>query len=122
MSQEPMIVAGGGRACWSGGEVSVGCVARGRVVCQAAEVRYFWRTQTCLAATKLALHSFWHATDRQALGKITGEGVFLEALERNPGQYLPDVTHEQLSTDVVKVRSLGEEGAEEAGTERVRRG
>ncbi|PNW81648.1 hypothetical protein CHLRE_06g254400v5 [Chlamydomonas reinhardtii] len=43
------------------------------------------------------------SADRQALGKITGEGVFLEALERNPGQYLPDVTHEQLSTDVVKV-------------------
>jgi fumarate hydratase class I len=30
------------------------------------------------------------SADRQALGKITAEGVFLEALETNPAQYLPD--------------------------------
>ncbi|KXZ55306.1 hypothetical protein GPECTOR_3g440 [Gonium pectorale] len=43
------------------------------------------------------------SADRQALGKITSEGVFLEALERNPGQYLPDVTEDKLSSEVVKV-------------------
>lgn len=43
-------------------------------------------------------------TDRQAVAKITGEGVFLEALERNPGKFLPDVTEEKLGADVVKVR------------------
>jgi fumarate hydratase class I len=30
------------------------------------------------------------SADRQALGKITAEGVFLEALETDPAQYLPD--------------------------------
>ena len=31
------------------------------------------------------------SADRQALGKITREGVFLEELERNPAKYLPEV-------------------------------
>ncbi len=38
------------------------------------------------------------SADRQALGKITEEGVFLEELETDPAQYLPDpasVTEEQ---------------------------
>lgn len=43
------------------------------------------------------------SADRQALGKITPEGVFIEELERNPGQFLPDVTDEKLNGDVVKV-------------------
>jgi fumarate hydratase, class I len=30
------------------------------------------------------------SADRQALGKITADGVFLEALETDPAQYLPD--------------------------------
>lgn len=41
------------------------------------------------------------SADRQALGKITSEGVFLEQLEHNPAQYLPDVTHDDLDGDVV---------------------
>ena len=36
------------------------------------------------------------SADRQALGKITAEGVFLEQLERDPGHYLPDATEEHL--------------------------
>ncbi|HET9658072.1 MAG TPA: fumarate hydratase [Kineosporiaceae bacterium] len=36
------------------------------------------------------------SADRQVLGKITPEGVFLEQLEFDPAQYLPDVTHEHL--------------------------
>src|SRR5688572_29207923 len=43
------------------------------------------------------------SADRQALGKITAEGVFIEQLEHNPAQYLPDVTHEQLAGDVVQL-------------------
>ncbi|MGH1490465.1 MAG: fumarate hydratase [Acidimicrobiales bacterium] len=43
------------------------------------------------------------SADRQALGKITAEGVFLEQLERDPAQYLPEVTGEELSSDVVKI-------------------
>jgi len=43
------------------------------------------------------------SADRQALGKITAEGIFLEELERDPAKYLPDTTDEKLSDDVVKV-------------------
>jgi fumarate hydratase class I len=43
------------------------------------------------------------AADRQALGKITREGVFLEELEHHPAQYLPEVDQEKLGGAVVKV-------------------
>jgi fumarate hydratase class I len=36
------------------------------------------------------------SADRQALGKITRDGVFLEQLETDPGTYLPDVVDEHL--------------------------
>jgi len=55
------------------------------------------------------------SADRQALAKITAEGVFLEALERDPAKYLPDVTGEELSGDVVRIeldRPMGEIQAE----------
>ena len=34
------------------------------------------------------------SADRQALGKITSEGVFLEDLERNPARFLPEIEEE----------------------------
>jgi fumarate hydratase class I len=43
------------------------------------------------------------SADRQALGKITRDGVFLEELEHNPAQYLPDIDGETLGGEVVKV-------------------
>ena len=43
------------------------------------------------------------SADRQALAKITREGVFLEQLEENPAKYLPDVTDEELPGDVVRI-------------------
>ncbi len=43
------------------------------------------------------------SADRQAVGKITKEGVFLEQLERDPAKYLPDVTHDDLDSNVVKI-------------------
>jgi fumarate hydratase, class I len=43
------------------------------------------------------------SADRQALGKITKDGVFLEQLEQNPAQYLPEVDQEALGGDVVKI-------------------
>jgi fumarate hydratase class I len=43
------------------------------------------------------------SADRQALGKITAEGVFLERLETNPAQYLPEVTLEELGGPVVRI-------------------
>ncbi|MDH6123160.1 fumarate hydratase [Kitasatospora sp. GP82] len=36
------------------------------------------------------------SADRQALGKITAEGIFLEQLETDPAKYLPDTTDEAL--------------------------
>jgi fumarate hydratase class I len=36
------------------------------------------------------------SADRQMLGKITAEGVFLEQLETDPGKYLPEVLESQL--------------------------
>jgi fumarate hydratase, class I len=43
------------------------------------------------------------SADRQALGKITSEGVFLEQLERDPARFLPETTHDDLSDDVVHI-------------------
>ncbi|HEU5149005.1 MAG TPA: fumarate hydratase [Iamia sp.] len=43
------------------------------------------------------------SADRQARAKITADGVFLEDLERNPAQYLPEVTDEHLGGDVVEI-------------------
>ncbi len=43
------------------------------------------------------------SADRQALGKITREGVFLEQLEADPAHYLPAPGHEELGGEVVKV-------------------
>jgi fumarate hydratase class I len=43
------------------------------------------------------------SADRQAVGKITESGVWLEQLERDPARFLPDVTDEHLDNDVVAV-------------------
>jgi len=43
------------------------------------------------------------AADRQAVGKITAEGVFLEQLETNPAQYLPEVDIAALGGATVEV-------------------
>ena len=43
------------------------------------------------------------AADRQILAKISREGIFLEQLEENPAKYLPDVTHEDLGGEVVRI-------------------
>jgi fumarate hydratase class I len=47
------------------------------------------------------------SADRQALGKITSEGVFIEQLETDPARFLPETTDEHLesdaSNDVVRI-------------------
>ena len=43
------------------------------------------------------------SADRQALGKITAEGVFLEQLEEDPARFLPDVVDDDLSSAVVPI-------------------
>ena len=43
------------------------------------------------------------SADRQAVGKITKDGIFLEQLETNPAHFLPEVEPQHLSGDVVAV-------------------
>jgi len=43
------------------------------------------------------------SADRQALGKITREGVFLERLETEPAHYLPEVSDEHLDGESVAI-------------------
>jgi fumarate hydratase class I len=43
------------------------------------------------------------SADRQALGKITREGVFLEQLEQDPAKFLPEITHDDVASDEVKI-------------------
>ena len=41
------------------------------------------------------------SADRQAVGKITKDGVFLEQLETDPARFLPDVTVDELADEQV---------------------
>jgi len=43
------------------------------------------------------------SADRQAVGKITAAGAFLERLETDPAQYLPETTEADLDDDVVRI-------------------
>jgi fumarate hydratase class I len=43
------------------------------------------------------------SADRQAYGKITRDGVFLEQLEEHPSRFLPEVVDEDLGADVVRI-------------------
>ena len=43
------------------------------------------------------------SADRQALGKITRDGIFLEALERDPARFLPAIDEASLGGPVVKI-------------------
>ncbi|MDQ0474849.1 fumarate hydratase [Labrys wisconsinensis] len=43
------------------------------------------------------------SADRQALGKITREGIFLEELERNPARFMPEIDEASLGGDVVRI-------------------
>ena len=43
------------------------------------------------------------SADRQVLGKITRDGIFLEQLETNPAQYMPDIEEGSLGGDVVSI-------------------
>lgn len=43
------------------------------------------------------------SADRQAKAKITEDGIFIEKLERNVEQFLPEIKDDHLSADVLKV-------------------
>ena len=51
------------------------------------------------------------SADRQALGKITRDGVYLEQLEADPARFLPEVDETALRSDVVRI-DLGRPMAE----------
>ena len=55
------------------------------------------------------------SADRQCLGKITKDGVYVEQLEHDPAQYLPEITDDHLDDKVVKIdlnRPMAEQLAE----------
>ncbi len=43
------------------------------------------------------------SADRQALGKITKEGIFLEILEEDPARFLPEIIGDELTDEVVPI-------------------
>jgi len=43
------------------------------------------------------------SADRQALGKITADGIFLEQLETDPAHYLPEILEDDLSDTTVHI-------------------
>ena len=43
------------------------------------------------------------SADRQALGKITKDGIFIEQLEMNPAKYMPEVETGDLADEVVEI-------------------
>ena len=43
------------------------------------------------------------SADRQAKAKITRDGIFIEELETDPAQFMPDTTHEHLDENVVAI-------------------
>ena len=43
------------------------------------------------------------SADRQALGKITRDGIFIEQLEHDPARFMPEVTQDELSSEVVQI-------------------
>ncbi len=43
------------------------------------------------------------SADRQALGKITADGIFIEDLERDPARFLPEVTESDLDGEAVAI-------------------
>ena len=43
------------------------------------------------------------SADRQVLGKVSREGIYLEKLETNPARYLPDVDERALGGEVVNI-------------------
>ncbi|EGX99596.1 fumarate hydratase class I, aerobic [Nitrospirillum viridazoti Y2] len=43
------------------------------------------------------------SADRQALAKITRDGIFLEELEHDPARFLPEIDDSQLAGEVVKI-------------------
>eukprot|EP00922_Rhytidocystis_sp_ex-Travisia-forbesii_P062123 GHVS01091979.1.p1 GENE.GHVS01091979.1~~GHVS01091979.1.p1 ORF type:complete len:598 (+),score=96.48 GHVS01091979.1:32-1825(+) len=48
------------------------------------------------------------SADRQVLAKITASGVFMEVLEENPAQYMPEVSTDQLGDHSLRIDMRGQ--------------
>jgi fumarate hydratase, class I len=80
-------------------ETGIGAQFGGKYFCHDARViRLPRHGASCPVAIAVSC-----SADRQVLGKITKDGVFLEQLETDPAKYLPDVSHEELDGEVVKI-------------------
>ncbi len=80
-------------------ESSIGAQFGGKYFCHDVRViRLPRHAASCPIAISVSC-----SADRQAKAKITKEGIFLEALEKDPAKYLPDVTSEALGGEVVEV-------------------
>src|SRR4029078_10907032 len=78
-------------------ETGIGAQFGGKYVCHDAPgLRVPRPGASCPVAVAVSC-----SADRQALGKITREGVFLEQLETEPAHYLPEVSDEHLDGDSV---------------------
>jgi fumarate hydratase class I len=80
-------------------EIGIGAQFGGRYFCHDVRViRLPRHGASCPVAIAVSC-----SADRQALAKITADGVFLERLETDPAQYLPDTTEDDLAEDVVRI-------------------
>ena len=80
------------RCCSSRRQFGIGAQFGGKYFCHDVRViRLPRHGASCPVALAVSC-----SADRQALGKITADGVFLEQLETDPAKYLPDVTDDEL--------------------------
>src|SRR6202046_3266316 len=81
------------------GRIGIGAEFGGKYFCHDARVVRLPRHGASLPIAIAVSCS----ADRQALGKITPDGVFIEQLEPDPAQYLPDPTQADAAADVVRI-------------------
>jgi fumarate hydratase, class I len=80
-------------------ETGIGAQFGGKYFCHDARViRLPRHGASCPVAIAVSC-----SADRQALGQITRDGVFLERLETDPAQYLPETRESDLDSDVVRI-------------------
>ncbi len=80
-------------------ETSIGAQFGGKYFCHDVRViRLPRHGASCPVAIAVSC-----SADRQALGKITKEGIFIETLEHDPAKYLPEVMESDLGNDVVEI-------------------
>ncbi len=80
-------------------ETSIGAQFGGKYFCHDVRVvRLPRHGASCPVAIAVSC-----SADRQALGKITQDGIYLEQLEKDPARFLPDVEPHELGGDVVRL-------------------